>query len=124
MINVSLKQQSSNLGDVVVVGFGKQKKATVTGAISSVPVNNLQRIATPSLSNALAGSMPGIITRQSSGEPGYDGAAIFIRGFGTWANRSPLILVDGVERDINNINTQEIESFSILKTRRPPRYMV
>ncbi|RPE08705.1 TonB-dependent receptor [Chitinophaga lutea] len=115
VLNVSLKQQSSNLGDVVVVGFGKQKKATVTGAISSVPVNNLQRIATPSLSNALAGSMPGIITRQSSGEPGYDGAAIFIRGFGTWANRSPLILVDGVERDINNINTQEIESFSILK---------
>lgn len=114
-IDVVLVQQTSTLGDVVVVGFGKQKKMTVTGAISSVPVNNLQRIATPSLSNALAGSMPGIITRQSSGEPGYDGAAIFIRGFGTWANRSPLILVDGVERDINNINTQEIESFSILK---------
>ncbi|MBO9732795.1 MAG: TonB-dependent receptor [Chitinophaga sp.] len=114
-INVALKQQSSTLGDVVVVGFGKQKKISVTGAISSVPVNNLQRIATPSLSNALAGSMPGIITRQSSGEPGYDGAAVFIRGFGTWANRSPLILVDGVERDINNLNTQEIESFSILK---------
>jgi TonB-linked SusC/RagA family outer membrane protein len=115
VINVALKPQTSTLGDVVVVGFGKQKKISVTGAISSVPVNNLQRIATPSLSNALAGSMPGIVTRQSSGEPGYDGAAIFIRGFGTWANRSPLILVDGVERDINNINTQEIESFSILK---------
>jgi TonB-linked SusC/RagA family outer membrane protein len=114
-LNVFMKQQSSTLGDVVVVGFGKQKKVTVTGAISSVPVANLQRIATPSLSNALAGSMPGIITRQSSGEPGYDGAAVFIRGFGTWANRSPLILVDGVERDINNLNTQEIESFSILK---------
>jgi len=114
-LNVAMKQQSSTLGDVVVVGFGKQKKISVTGAISSVPVNNLQRIATPSLSNALAGSMPGIITRQSSGEPGYDGAAVFIRGFGTWANRSPLILVDGVERDINNLNTQEIESFSILK---------
>lgn len=114
-LNVAMKQQSSTLGDVVVVGFGKQKKISVTGAISSVPVNNLQRIATPSLSNALAGSMPGIITRQSSGEPGYDGAAIFIRGFGTWANSSPLILVDGVERDINNLNTQEIESFSILK---------
>lgn len=115
ILNISLKQQSSTLGDVVVVGFGKQKKMTVTGAISSVPVSNLQRISTPSLSNALAGSLPGIITRQSSGEPGYDGAAVFIRGFGTWANRAPLILVDGVERDINNINTQEIESFSILK---------
>ena len=115
VLNISLKQLSGTLGDVVVVGFGKQKKISVTGAISSVPVANIQRIATPSLSNALAGSMPGIITRQSSGEPGYDGASIFIRGFGTWANRSPLILVDGVERDINNINTQEIESFSILK---------
>ncbi len=109
----NLKEQQVN--EVVVVGFGTQKKITVTGAISEVPVQNIQRISTPSLSNSLAGSMPGIVTRQSSGEPGYDGAAIFIRGFGTWENRSPLILVDGVERDLNNINTQEIESFSILK---------
>src|SRR5690606_36812859 len=67
------------------------------------------------LANALAGSTPGIVTRQSSGEPGYDGAAVYIRGFGTWENRAPLILVVGVQRDINNLNTQEIESFSILK---------
>lgn len=108
--------ESQKLNEVVVVGYGTQKKISVTGAISEVPVKNLQRIATPSLSNALAGSMPGIITRQSSGEPGYDGAAVFIRGFGTWANRDPLVLIDGVAgRDMNNINTQEIESFTILK---------
>src|SRR5690606_35860286 len=107
--------ESQKLNEVVVVGYGTQKKVSVTGAISEVPVKNLQRIATPSLSTALAGSMPGIVTRQSSGEPGYDGAAVFIRGFGTWANRDTLVLVDGVARDMNNLNTQEIESFTILK---------
>ncbi|MFC3197929.1 SusC/RagA family TonB-linked outer membrane protein [Parapedobacter deserti] len=115
VIDIVLMESDAQIDEVVVVGFGTQKKVSVTGAISDVPVANIQRIATPSLSNALAGSMPGIITRQSSGEPGYDGAAVFIRGFGTWENRSPLILVDGVERDINSLNTQEIESFSILK---------
>lgn len=114
-ITLTPNEEDQRLNEVVVVGFGTQKKISVTGAISDVPVKNIQRISTPSLSNALAGSMPGIVTRQSSGEPGYDGAAVFIRGFGTWENRSPLILVDGVERDINNLNTQEIESFSILK---------
>ena len=60
--------------------------------------------------------MPGIISRQSSGEPGYDGAALYIRGMGTFGSgKSPLILVDGIERDINLVNTAEIESFSILK---------
>lgn len=115
VIDMVLSDQISDLDEVVVVGYGTQKKVSVTGAISDVPIANLQRAATPSFSNALAGSMPGIVTRQSSGEPGYDGAAVYIRGFGTWANRSPLILVDGVERDINNLNTQEIESISILK---------
>src|SRR5690606_12607375 len=101
VIEVSLTEDVASIDEVVVVGFGTQKKVSVTGAISDVPVANLQRIATPSFSNALAGSMPGIVTRQSSGEPGYDGAAVYIRGFGTWENRSPLILVDGVERDLN-----------------------
>lgn len=115
LIDVTLEEKVDALDEVVVVGFGKQKKISVTAAISDVPIANIQRIATPSLSNAIAGSMPGIVSRQSSGEPGYDGAAVFIRGFGTWENRNPLVLVDGVERDLNNINTQEIESFTILK---------
>lgn len=115
ILEVKMEEKAGSLDEVVIVGYGKQKKISVTAAISDVPIENIQRIATPSLSNAIAGSMPGIVTRQGSGEPGYDGAAIFIRGFGTWANRNPLVLVDGVERDINNINTQEIESFTILK---------
>src|SRR5690625_1907303 len=114
-LDIVLVSDSELLVEILVVGYGTQKKLSVTGAISDVPTKNIQLVATPSLSNALAGSMPGIVSRQSSGEPGYDGAAIFIRGFGTWENRNPLVLVDGVERDINNINTQEIESFTILK---------
>lgn len=114
-INVVLREATTVLEDVVVVGYGSQKKASVTGALTVLEPAKLQRISTPALSNTLGGMMPGIITRQSSGEPGYDQAEILIRGVATWANKNPLILVDGVERDINLINSQEIESFTILK---------
>ncbi|MEC5145278.1 TonB-dependent receptor [Chitinophaga sp. 212800010-3] len=108
--------ESQKLNDVVVVGFGKQKKVSVTGAVSTVKISEVQQSATASLSNAIGGRLPGIITRQSSGEPGYDAASVFIRGFSTInGNRAPLVLVDGIERDMNNINVQEIESFSVLK---------
>ena len=92
------------LNEVTVVGFGTQKKISVTGAIVTASTKELQQAGTASLSNALSGRMPGLVTRQSSSEPGSDQAQIFIRGLGTWVNRSPLILVDGVERDLNNIN--------------------
>lgn len=105
----------SKLDEVVVVGFGTQKKITVTGAVSSISTKEIEQVSTPSLSNAISGKIPGIITRQSSGMPGGDAAQVFIRGFGTWGNRAPLVLVDGVERDMNNINAQEVESFSVLK---------
>ena len=106
---------NTKLDEVVVVGYGKQKKVTVTGAVSSIPVQEIQRFSTPSLSNAISGKVPGIISRQSSGMPGGDAAQVYIRGFGTWGNRAPLILVDGIERDMNDLNAQEIASFSILK---------
>ena len=87
-----------------MVGFGTQKKLTVTGAVSGVSTTDMQRVAAPSLSNAIGGRLPGIITRQSSGEPGYDQAQVFIRGVATFSgSQAPLILVDGVERDMNNI---------------------
>src|SRR5690606_12979661 len=111
-------EEQSKLEEVVVVGFGTQKKVTMTGSVSSVSVKALEQSTAPSLSNALAGRMPGIITRQTSGEPGYDQAQVYIRGMGTWVSRTPLVLVDGVERGmsaLNTINAQEIESFSILK---------
>ncbi|WP_353129532.1 SusC/RagA family TonB-linked outer membrane protein [Parapedobacter pyrenivorans] len=116
-ITVTMELDQTTLEDVVVVGFGQQKKLSVTGAISSVTAREIEQVSTPSLSNAIAGKLPGIMTRQAIGEPGYDAATVYIRGLGTWAEggRNPLILVDGVERSMDNINPQEIESFSILK---------
>lgn len=114
-INVVLREATQELEDVVVVGYGRQKKVSVTGSVSAINPEVLLSVPTPSLSNTLGGQMPGIITRQESGEPGYDGANIYIRGLATWGNKSPLILVDGVERDINQVNAYEVESFSIMK---------
>ena len=115
VINVSLEPDVESLEDAVVIGYGTQKKATITGSLTTVDSKLLTQNTVPSLSNAIGGIVPGIITRAGSGEPGYDGATILIRGLGTWVNASPLILVDGVERDINLINSEEIESFSVLK---------
>lgn len=113
--NVVMRIADEVLDDVVVVGYGTQKKISVTGALSGVDPHALESKPTTTLSNVLAGSMPGIISRQSTGEPGNDYANIYIRGIGTWGDKTPLVMVDGVERDINLINTQEIESFTILK---------
>lgn len=114
-INIKLEPANTGLNAVEVVGYGTQKRISVTAAISSVPAADLQRIATPSLSNAIGGRLPGVITQQSSGEPGYDAAQVYIRGLGTWVNAAPLVLVDGVERDMNTISSEEIASFTILK---------
>lgn len=116
IIDVFLEEETEALDEVVVIGYGTQKKISVTGAVSNAEVKQLQAVPAASLSNALGGTIPGIITRQASGEPGFDGAALYIRGMGTFTGfTSPLILVDGVERDINVVNIQEVESFTILK---------
>ncbi len=116
-VTLYVDEVAQKMNEVVVVGYGTQKKITLTGAVSSVSTEDLQRVAAPSLSNAIAGRLPGIITRQSSGEPGYDQAQVFIRGVASFSgSNSPLVLVDGVrDRDMNNITPEEIESFTILK---------
>ncbi len=113
--NVVMRSSGQVLEDVVVVGYGVQKKETVTGALSQLAPEKLESRPSVTLSNVLGGSMPGIISRQSTGEPGNDYATIYIRGMATWGDKAPLIMVDGVERDLNLINPQEIESFTILK---------
>jgi len=113
--NVVMRLASQTLDDVVVVGYGSQKKVSVTGALSQIKSETLVSKPAQSLSTVLGGTMPGIISRQSTGEPGNDYASIYIRGMATWQDKSPLILVDGVERDINLINPHEIENFTILK---------
>jgi len=113
--NVILQFASESIEDLVVIGYGTQKKESVTGSLTSVNPDVLKSMASASVSNTIGGTMPGIITRQTSGEPGNDFASVYIRGMGTWGNSSPLILVDGVERDMNNISTADIESYTVLK---------
>jgi TonB-linked SusC/RagA family outer membrane protein len=101
--------------EVQVVAYGAQRRESVVGAISTIEVEQL-RIPSRSVSNALAGRMAGVVSIQSTGEPGFDHAQFWIRGVGTFgANRDPLILVDGIERDINGVDIEEIGSISILK---------
>ncbi|WFB63313.1 SusC/RagA family TonB-linked outer membrane protein [Sphingobacterium sp. WM] len=113
---IILKDSTDALDEVVVVGFGTQRKASVVGAISSIEPERLKSGTTRSMSNNLAGQLAGVIAVQRSGEPGYDNSNFWIRGISTFGgNRNPLILVDGVERSLDNMDPEEIESFSILK---------
>jgi len=115
-INVALEPDVSSLNEVAVVAFGTQKKESVVASISTVNVRDVKQAAPRSLTNALAGKVSGLISVQRSGEPGYDDAQFWIRGISTFgAGASPLVLVDGVERPISNIEPEEIETFSVLK---------
>lgn len=115
-IEVKLIEDSKALEEVVVVGYTTQKKATITGSISTITTKDLQQSPTANLNNALAGRMPGLMVNQfSGGEPGVDAAEVRIRGFGTYGDKSPIIIVDGVERDMSYLAPEEIETFTILK---------
>ncbi|UCS91705.1 TonB-dependent receptor [Echinicola marina] len=115
-INVVLEVNAESLDEVVVVGFGTQKEYSVVGSVTTIKPDKLQLGTSRSLSNNLAGQLSGVIAAQRSGEPGYDNSQFWIRGISTFAgNRSPLILVDGVQRSLDNIDPAEIASFSILK---------
>jgi len=114
---IVLQESSKNLEEVVVVGYGSQKKESVTAAISSVSAKDLVQSPTANISNSLSGRLSGLISVQSSGKPGADASDLYIRGLGTYASSvSPLIMVDGVARDTyNNLDPNEIETISILK---------
>ena len=114
---VKLVPDSEMLEETVVVAFGQQKKVSVTGAISSVSSTDLRKTTSTRLDNALAGRVTGLTSMQSGGgQPGVDGATMYLRGAATTNGKSPLILVDGVERDnIRTIDMNEVESISVLK---------
>ena len=114
-ISIVMTEDVQSLDEVVVVGMGTQRKASVIGSIASVRMADL-KVPSRSLENALVGRMAGIIGVQRSGEPGQDDSSFWIRGISTFgANQDPLVLVDGVERSMTNISPEEIESVSILK---------
>ena len=115
-LTIAMEPDSKALEEVVVVGYGQQKKASVVGAISVVSTKELKQSPTANVTNALAGKLPGLVTVQTTGEPGADNSDLYIRGISTFTgSQKPLILVDGIERDFKYMSVQEIESISILK---------
>jgi TonB-linked SusC/RagA family outer membrane protein len=117
-INITLTAANSNLNEVIVIGYNTQKKATLTGSISVVKGADIVKSPQVNVSNSLAGRVSGIILNNRSGEPGYDGSNISIRGKGTTNNNDVLIVVDGVPGQIGGLerlNPNDIESMSVLK---------
>jgi len=116
-LNISIAQSLRSLDEVVVVGYGAQRKETVVGAISTVKASDIIQTPVANISNALNGRLPGLIAMQRQGEPGRDDAEIYIRGKSTLEGSAatPLILVDGVERSFAELDANEIETISILK---------
>lgn len=114
---IVLIEDSEALQEVVVVGFGEQKKVSLVGSQSTIKPQEL-KLPGRSLTNALGGRLAGVVSVQRSGEPGYDGSELFIRGISTFGSspRGPLMIVDGVpDRGINDLNPEDIESFTVLK---------
>lgn len=118
VIDIRLAEDIQALQEIVVVGYGEQKKVTVTGAVSAVKGEKLLSSPAIDLTNSLSGRLPGLVVIQTSGEPGNDGATITIRGSNTLGNSSPLIVIDGIpDRDggLGRLSPQDIESISVLK---------
>ncbi|HPG07466.1 MAG TPA: TonB-dependent receptor [Saprospiraceae bacterium] len=111
-------EEGKALEEVVVVAYGVQKKVTVTGAVVALPGKDLVKSPAVDMSNSLAGRLPGVVVIQTSGEPGYDGATVTIRGTNTLGNSSPLIVIDGIPDragGLGRLNPADIESISVLK---------
>jgi len=116
VIDVILTDEAIGIEEVVAIGYGTSTKATVTGSISKLEGSELQSAPTINVTNSLAGKLPGLIAVNRSGEPGYDGATLRIRGSNTLGDNSPLIVVDGISnRSLNGINSVDIESITVLK---------
>ena len=114
--NIDLQPDVVGLDEVVVVGYGQQKKASVVGAITQTSGATLQRAAGVSnIGAALTGNLPGVITEQGTGQPGEDDAKIVIRGTSSWNGSDPLVLVDGIERSMKSVDISSVESISVLK---------
>ncbi|MGN6401330.1 MAG: SusC/RagA family TonB-linked outer membrane protein [Flavisolibacter sp.] len=115
VINVSLQENSSALESVVVVGYGTQKKVNLSGAVAQVSGKELANKPVANVTGALQGVLPGVTVLRSTGQPGSEGYGIRIRGFTSANSADALVLVDGVEQDINLLDPSDIESISVLK---------
>jgi len=118
LLNIQLTPDQTSLNELIVVGYGTQKKETVTGSISQVKGTELVKSPQPNLSNALAGRFSGVVINNRGGEPGYDGSSITIRGQATTGSNAVLVVVDGVPGQIGGLerlDPNDIESVSVLK---------
>ena len=117
-ISITLAESAKDLEEVVVVGYGTKKKATVTGSISEINGKDVAKSPAVNISNGLAGRVSGVIANNRGGEPGYDDSSITIRGLGTMNNNDVLVVVDGIPGQVgglSRLNAQEIESITVLK---------
>ena len=115
VIDVTLREDTQFLDEVVVVGYGTQKKVNLTGSVSMVDSDEISARPISSVSSGLQGLLPGVTVVNPNGQPGESNTTIRVRGIGTIGNANPLILIDGVEGDISAINPEDIESVSVLK---------
>ncbi|MCX6237655.1 MAG: TonB-dependent receptor [Bacteroidia bacterium] len=115
VFNVTLSASTIGIDEVVVVGYGIQKKESVVGAITQVNNQSLMRSGSSNVTSAITGKLSGVLTIQQTGEPGADNSEIVIRGLSSWNGSAPLVLVDGVERDFNSLDPNEINTISVLK---------
>ncbi|WP_316804049.1 TonB-dependent receptor [Pedobacter nototheniae] len=114
-LNVVLQEQNNSLNDVVVVGYGVQKKVNVIGSVSTIDAKSIENRPVTNLSSSLGGLSSGVFVRQSSGKPGADGATIRIRGTGTLNSNNALVVVDGIIGTMDAVNPNDVESVSVLK---------
>lgn len=115
VINIILKDGTQAIDEIVVVGYGVQKKVNLTGSVASIDSKSLESRPLTNVSSGLGGLIPGVRVSQGSGQPGSDGATIRIRGLGTLNDSSPLIIIDGIEGDMNSVNPADVESVNVLK---------
>ena len=114
-LKVTMKFSVSMLEETVIVGYGVQRKESVVGAISQIETGDIVNSGLTNVTQAIAGKLSGVVTLQSSGQPGNDDASIFVRGISSWNGSSPLVMVDGVERAFRTLDPNEIASISVLK---------
>ncbi|MFR9659030.1 MAG: TonB-dependent receptor [Rikenellaceae bacterium] len=117
VMDVLLAEDTEAIEEIVVVGYGVQKKATAVGAVAQVSGEDIIKASgsVTSISSALQGAMPGVVAVDGSSTPGSESSTIYIRGIASWQDSTPLCLVDGVERDFDDVDANEIESISVLK---------
>ena len=119
ILHVVLEEDAAALEEVVVVGYGVQKKANLTGAVTSIKSDELLKAKSANSTNALVGQMPGLISKQATGEPGADDASLYVRGIATFQGEtSPAFIIDGMERssaDFARMDPNDIESINVLK---------